>query len=92
MKDQQQLAEILDLTCWHLMQTNSVSLQLSLQRGIRQRPYVPTVKKRQMHHAIATPPIFFLGMLSVECWQVAQGDPLLLLLLFPRLMIMGPWG
>jgi hypothetical protein len=87
-KDQQQLAGTVCFTFWHLMQTSWVSLQLSEQRGMKQSPYAPTVKRRHMHQAHATHPSFFLGMLPVSWPQIPQGDPLELL--FCKLMIIGP--
>ena len=91
---QQQLAGMVDLRVWHLMQTSSVSLHPSLKRGYRQRPHAPTVKRRQMHQAMATQPTFFLGRLSVSFPQVLQGDPPVLLLPL-KLIMVGPafcWG
>lgn len=42
---------------------------------------------------MATVPILFLGMFPVSLVQVGQGEPSpLLLLLFPSVMMVGPWA
>ena len=84
-----QLAAIFDLTIWHLTHTNSVSLQLSMQKGMQQAsPPVRTNKTR--HQTMVMQPIVFLGMFPVSFPQVGQGEPDPELPLFPKLMIIGP--
>jgi hypothetical protein len=74
-KDQQQLACTLAFTVWHLTQTSSVSLQLSLQRGYKE-PNPAVIMKRTTHQTIAVDPTVFLGMFPVSLWQVGQGEPI----------------
>jgi len=82
---QQQFAGIFTLTVWHFTHTSYVSLHESVQRGMQQREQFD----KTMHQIIATIPIFFLGRLPVSFPQEGQGVPLLLLLLFPRFIIIG---
>ena len=86
---QQQLASILDLTIWHLTQTISVSLQESVQRGIREQSPPPR-KNRVTHQMMATQPTFFRGIFPVSLVQEAQGDPLPLSPPPPTEMTVGP--
>ena len=71
---QKQLASTFDLTVWHLTHTNSVSLQLFVQRGIKEQNPPPRMKQAT-HQIIATIPTFFLGMFPVSLAHEGQGDP-----------------
>jgi len=57
------LADIFDLTCPHFTHIISVSLHPSITQGKKHNH--PVAAKRQMPQAIATQPIFFLGMFPV---------------------------
>lgn len=59
-------------------------------------PKIPKKRLRQMHQAIAANPIVLLGKAGVFLLQVGQNEPSFFLLLFDRLMTIGPppicWG
>jgi hypothetical protein len=85
-KNQQQLAGIVCLICWHLVHTISESLQPSIQHGRQHKK--PVNHKRQSPQRIATHPTFFLTICPVlvpQNWQLVP-------LLFPPsiLMMVGP--
>jgi hypothetical protein len=65
-------------------------MKLYVQRAIS--PKTPMNMLRQIHQAIATKPMVFLGKAWVFLRQVGQGVPLSLCPPPPKLMIMGPPG
>ena len=69
-----QLAAIFDLTVWHLTHTNSVSLQLSMQKGM-QEASAPVRTNKTRHQTMVTLPTTFLGMFPVFFPQAGQGEP-----------------
>lgn len=83
MEDQQQFAETVLLTVWQWLQTISVSLQLSPQRGITQS--MPVVRAKHTHQAIPTQPSFLLRMFPVSLPQIWHAEPLSLL--FPPVIM-----
>ena len=70
-KDQQQVASTVVLSCWHLWHIICVSLQSSQQKGTKaSRP--PDTKSRKKHQANVTVLTFPRFMLSVSVWHTSQ--------------------
>ena len=61
---QQQLASSLLFTVWQFVHIISVSLQESVQNGMKQ--HIPVKNQRQMHHSQVFRPAAFLEMFGVS--------------------------
>jgi hypothetical protein len=62
------------LAVWHTTQSNSVSLQLSTQKGIQQ--HIPVNIKRPKHQIQVTAPGNFFGKFWVSLLQQGQTRPI----------------